>query len=500
MKTRATSTQPHTLLIGILMALLAGHTPCLAQLIDDAPLARFAENAPSSPLPYDIRAEGLNGTTYYVSPLGSDNNPGTLGRPLRTLQAAADRAQPGDTVLARAGTYSAQDSYATLIITTTGTPEQWIRYANYPGERPLIRFNSLRGIAIRGASHIVIEGFELDGRSREVDPEEALAHATGFKGDDHSQTHFFSVGIRVENTEQNLPHHVIIRDNFIHHCSGGGIATARADYLLIENNHVYKTSLYTPWAGSGISVWESHNHDDRQDVYRTVVKDNISHHNNNLVPFWIQKKVTDGNGIIMDALKTAQGIIEDDYTKPYSGRILIANNVCMFNGGRGINLYESDRVDVVHNTLYHNGQRENSTNEIELGRADNVSVYNNIIVPIPGERAIGGYQSTGLRAGHNLVDGAGKSDFTYGQNTRDEDPRFVTLPDEVAEPLAVRLLLRHTLVPRHGSPAIGAASLDWRLHTDRVGTWRNPDRPVDIGAYQSITTDATPDNVETNEE
>ncbi len=45
------------------------------------------------------------GRTIFVSPDGSDDAPGTAGRPLRTISRAAERAMPGDVVLVRAGIY-----------------------------------------------------------------------------------------------------------------------------------------------------------------------------------------------------------------------------------------------------------------------------------------------------------------------------------------------------------------------------------------------------------
>lgn len=42
---------------------------------------------------------------YHVSPAGDDGNPGTRRRPLRTIQRAADLAQPGDTVTVHEGLY-----------------------------------------------------------------------------------------------------------------------------------------------------------------------------------------------------------------------------------------------------------------------------------------------------------------------------------------------------------------------------------------------------------
>jgi hypothetical protein len=44
-------------------------------------------------------------TEYHVAPAGSDQNPGTQERPLRTIASAAARALPGDTVTVHAGTY-----------------------------------------------------------------------------------------------------------------------------------------------------------------------------------------------------------------------------------------------------------------------------------------------------------------------------------------------------------------------------------------------------------
>ena len=44
-------------------------------------------------------------TIIHVSPTGNDANVGSYEQPLRTVQAAADRATPGDVVEVHAGTY-----------------------------------------------------------------------------------------------------------------------------------------------------------------------------------------------------------------------------------------------------------------------------------------------------------------------------------------------------------------------------------------------------------
>jgi hypothetical protein len=104
------------------------------------------------------------GTTWYVAPGGSDTNAGTLAAPFATLQHAATVAQPGDTVLARQGTYNA------LLNpphggTATGGP---ITFASYPGELATIDGTGLAIpggqaglITLSSVSDVIIEGFQL---------------------------------------------------------------------------------------------------------------------------------------------------------------------------------------------------------------------------------------------------------------------------------------------------------------------------------------------------
>src|SRR5262249_31357167 len=46
------------------------------------------------------------GTTYYVSPTGSDSNPGSEAAPFKTIQKAADIVNPGDAVIVEDGVYT----------------------------------------------------------------------------------------------------------------------------------------------------------------------------------------------------------------------------------------------------------------------------------------------------------------------------------------------------------------------------------------------------------
>lgn len=76
-----------------------------------------------------IFAGNAGAAEWYVSSDGSNGNPGTLGRPLRTMQAAADKMQPGDVCYVRGGVYR-----ETVIVTKSGTAGKPIRFAAYAGE------------------------------------------------------------------------------------------------------------------------------------------------------------------------------------------------------------------------------------------------------------------------------------------------------------------------------------------------------------------------------
>jgi hypothetical protein len=80
------------------------------------------------------------GGVFYVSPAGSDGNPGTLAQPWRTLTKAIGALLPGQTAYVRAGVYQEQLSgscgtaYNKLYWTRSGTANEPITIAGYPGE------------------------------------------------------------------------------------------------------------------------------------------------------------------------------------------------------------------------------------------------------------------------------------------------------------------------------------------------------------------------------
>jgi len=97
---------------------------------------------------------------YYVAPGGSDHNPGTLTRPLATIQAGLDNAaKPGDTVLVRSGTYREK-----LVFPHGGKAGGWITLRAYPGASPILDGRGVAGadmVAIHDLSYVRLVGFEI---------------------------------------------------------------------------------------------------------------------------------------------------------------------------------------------------------------------------------------------------------------------------------------------------------------------------------------------------
>ena len=83
--------------------------------------------SPSVPVP--------SGSELIVAPTGDDAAPGTVERPLRTVQRAIDLAQAGTTISLRAGTYAPTTNYQIAKSGRAGAP---ITLQSYRGERVLL--------------------------------------------------------------------------------------------------------------------------------------------------------------------------------------------------------------------------------------------------------------------------------------------------------------------------------------------------------------------------
>src|SRR6266542_5463508 len=106
--------------------------------------------------------------TFYVSPTGSDSNPGTEAQPFRTIQRAANVVSPGNTVIVEDGVYSGsnQCSNAVVCLTRGGSAGQLVTFksrnkwgAKIDGQNGV----AATGFAFGGANYVRIQDFEIYG-------------------------------------------------------------------------------------------------------------------------------------------------------------------------------------------------------------------------------------------------------------------------------------------------------------------------------------------------
>lgn len=332
-----------------------------------------------------LSAHGLNGTTYYVSTAGSDQNAGTSTETaFATIQKGVDAARAGDTVTVFDGTYTAPPSRNVAdFYKKSGTPDHWILLTAAQGQHPKVQVTGWDGITVQGSHYVVVAGFTVEGNSANITLEYARSNAAVLN---NPATR--GGGISVNRCwDDPLAHstHVLIVNNTVYGCCASGISTGAADYVTIQGNVVADNAFYAPNATSGISLYQNWNSDAETGV-KMIVKDNVSYGNYNFLPFIYDtatpKRVTDGNGIIVDDAKNTQSFTTNDHSAgPYTAQTLIEGNVCFDNGGRGLNIYESAHVTARNNTFYYNLKHPDlSGGEITVSHSDDVDLEENVAV------------------------------------------------------------------------------------------------------------------------
>lgn len=99
---------------------------------------------------------------YYVSPSGSDSNPGTLTEPFLTIEHGLGMLVAGDTLNIRAGTYN-ETIWESMVV--TGTPASPIVIQSYVGEAVILQ-PTAECVALRfqtsARQYITIRGLVFD--------------------------------------------------------------------------------------------------------------------------------------------------------------------------------------------------------------------------------------------------------------------------------------------------------------------------------------------------
>ncbi|MGB5759028.1 MAG: hypothetical protein WBM50_19090 [Acidimicrobiales bacterium] len=413
---------------------------------DEAPqVAAEPQREPQRPPP-----PPLDDSPFFVSPDRGDNaNAGnTIDAPWASLQFALDQLRPGDTLYLMEGTYDELrvDNFH-YVMRNSGQPDAWIRVTAAPGHEPVL---------------IPTEGTAFEVQANYVEVSNLTVRGEGF-----NETNSYGVGLSVRRS-----HHVRLLANVVSGMPLAGISCIESSNLEIIDNEIFENAFWSTAQGSGISIWHSLDwgQPPAADGYHDRILGNKIYRNENRVKSkWVNfTTITDGNGIIIDQNR--------DFN--YTGRTLIANNVVFDNGGRAILVFESNRVDVIFNTTYHNGRTvglDGGPVELAAGTATDVRFFNNLAWALPSAPAMRASGSREVTSGGNVLIttnplGAGEQDLVLsvgpGVISPSTDERTADFRPEATGVLIDR-----------------AMAFEPALPYDIDGTDR-PEGSADVGAYE----------------
>lgn len=432
-----------------------------------------------------ISAENAT-ATYYISPVGSDLNPGTEAAPWKTIQRAAETLLAGERVYIKSGIYKER-----VLPQNSGSQHAYIIYAAYPGDSVIIdgtsvtlppfgEYGDLAGLFdIRNRSYIKVEGLRIQNARTDQGSNGILTN-----GSDHITISNCSIdttqasGIGVWGCSD-----IVLDGNDINKaCIAGqqeSISVAGTNMFEVKNNtvhdtdaaadkegicikdgsangKVYRNVIYNvPAAGIYIDAWDKHTHD--IEIFGNIVH-NISN--------------SDG----LQAASEMGGLLENihfynniSYNNKYSGLAVTRNGD---EGGP----HPMKNITIINNTFHNNGDYWGGGIAMDNPEAQGVAIRNNICSQ---NQSFEISVATDVSPKNVIVENnllynykadADDSEVT-GSNFVEGDPLFVN-------PAAADFHLKA------GSPAIDKGSATNAPATDFDGTARPQGQSIDIGAFE----------------
>lgn len=208
------------------------------------------------------------GDTYYVSPSGSDSNPGSESQPFLTIQKGINTAMAGDTVYVRTGTYQ-----EFLTHPRSGTSTNRITIQAYPGESPILDGTGMVNDSDSGAPD-----YDPNGDSHfawRIDRDYITVN--GFEIRNY-QSKMVSIGGSYNILENNTIHDGKRYGIYIYRFQNNAIPTGN----IIRNNEVYNVMMRNLNGALGSGGWDSMigiggNNVDEIGPTETTIEGNIVH-------------------------------------------------------------------------------------------------------------------------------------------------------------------------------------------------------------------------------
>jgi hypothetical protein len=162
-----------------------------------------------------LAARNVLAAEYYVSPTGSDTNPGTQAAPFASVQKANNSAAAGDTIWMRAGTYY---STAQINLSKSGTSDtNRTKIWAYPGEVPLLDCSKYQTTSPgTNTPAILVTGSYMHLKGLEI------ANSKVGASGDHSYSTVQTKGASYDTFELLNLHHGFGAGLFIDDTKGGG--------------------------------------------------------------------------------------------------------------------------------------------------------------------------------------------------------------------------------------------------------------------------------------
>ncbi|WP_346292645.1 right-handed parallel beta-helix repeat-containing protein [Sphaerothrix gracilis] len=314
----------------------------------------------------------INSRSFYVSPNGNNNNPGTKDQPWKDISYAVSQKSPveaGDTVLVQSGTYR-----EIIDLEKSGNSQQGHITLKADGNVVLQDPNPNKGgfrkgvIQSAGESHWIIDGFRIENTSwagislRDADNMIVQNNHTYETG---------ASGI------------IVMPDKYF----GGGDAEVTSSNIKVLNNTVeranwkWKTKNDSGSPQEALSIWGV----DGFEVAGNLVKDTKKE--------GIDIKTGSRNGSVHDNTVTGAAQVSGTYAGQRGGPAIYVDG----------NRADTFNIDIYNNTV-HNNTADGIVIADEVGKIGNVSdvrVYNNLVYDNGLQGVNGG---VGIMVKHNVKD------------------------------------------------------------------------------------------------
>ena len=470
-------------------------------------------------------------TNYYVSPNGSDSNPGTLEKPFKTIKKACEMVTPGGTIYLREGIYNEN-----ITIKSSGSEHKgYITITNYPGENPILDGsrltvpNAYTGmIFMENKSYIRISGLEIRNyKSNYVDPVPVGIHIRGSSNNieiKNNKIHNIETisnvnrvgnahGIAVYGTSSIPAKKIIIEGNEIYNCKLGSsealAINGNVEEFQIINNYVHNNDNI----GIAVIGWENTSHTDDQARNGVISGNTVSFISSYGNPAYGNEYCAGGiysdgaRDVIIERNRVYNCDIGIEVASEHKGRstsnISVLNNIIYNNNLTGIAFggYDKNRGSTINckfinNTLYNNDTKKTGCGEVLMQFSTSGNIFcNNILYSGSQSLFISNEykENSGNIFDYNIyysINGASnskwlwKNEYIQGfdkyksitgndKNSKFADPQFIDLSSDFPD-----------FHVKEGSLAVNAGDPANCAEYDFDGNKRNRYQGVDCGAYE----------------